>query len=114
MDVHFNRAITADAGKTMQPEASRVKQGGRTAAAFDGRLKKACADFEGLFLNMMIQTMRKSIPEGGVLGKSHQSELFDSMFFQEISTKLARERGLGIGDALYRQVRRRMIETGGK
>ena len=115
MDVRFNR-ITTESGKTGQPEPARLKGGGsrRTAAASDDRLKKACADFEGIFLNLMVQTMRKSIPDGGVFGKTHQSDMYDTLFLQEISTQLARERGLGIGDALYRQVRRQMIETAEK
>ncbi len=81
-------------------------------ASQDNRLEKACADFEGLFLNMMLQTMRKTIPEGGVFGKSHQSDMYDALFLQEVSTKLAKERGLGIGDALYRQVRRKIDMNG--
>jgi flagellar protein FlgJ len=105
--------MITESGKTGQVEPSRSKRGvsRRTAAVSDDRLKKACADFEGIFLNLMVQTMRKSIPEGGVFGKTHQSDMYDTLFLQEISIQLARERGLGIGDALYRQVRRQMIET---
>jgi flagellar protein FlgJ len=113
--------ISDIATRQTSPQTSRASSGpeaanrpGSLEGKTDARLKKACSDFEGIFLNLMVQTMKKTIPEGGVLGKSHQSEVFDSMFFQEISTKLARERGLGIGDALYRQVRRQMIEKEGK
>jgi|GEM_PF-1169456 peptidoglycan hydrolase FlgJ len=113
--------ISNTAARQTGPQTSRASSGpaaadrpGALQGKTDDRLKKACSDFEGLFLNMMVQTMKKTIPEGGVLGKSHQSEVFDSMFLQEISTKLAKERGLGIGDALYRQVRRQIMEKEGK
>jgi len=104
---------TIQIGSTSSQMAA-TKGSGSLGGQTDDRLKQACSDFEAIFLNLMVQTMKKTIPEGGVLGKSHQSEVYDAMFFQEISTQLARERGLGIGDAMYRQVRRQMIETEGK
>jgi len=112
MDLHLKTG-SVDSTKTMQHASSRLKKGvkSRTETASDSRLKKACADFEGIFLNLMLQTMRRSIPDDGVFGKTHQSDMYDTLFLQEISTQLARERGLGIGDALYREVRRRMNET---
>jgi flagellar protein FlgJ len=85
-----------------------VKSGGKRPPEGkpDERLKKACADFEGIFLNFMLQTMKKTLPGDAIFGKSHQREIYDTLFYQEISSKLARERGMGIGDALYRQLRR--------
>lgn len=71
----------------------------------DVRLKKACADFEGVLLNFMFQSMKKTVPGKGIFSGSHQKQMFESMFYQEISTKFARERGIGIGDALYRQLK---------
>jgi flagellar protein FlgJ len=68
------------------------------------KLKKACADFEGLLLNYMFEAMRKTVGEGGVFGKSFQKDMYESMFTQEVSTSLARGKGMGIGEALYRQV----------
>ena len=112
-----SQTISNDAPRQTGSTSSRLaaaKGSGSLGGQTDDRLKQACSDFEAIFLNLMVQTMKKTIPEGGVLGKSHQSEVYDDMFFQEISTQLARERGLGIGDAMYRQVRRRMIDTAGK
>ncbi len=116
MDYRF-QTVSNDATRQTYSTSSRLaaaKGSGSPGGQTDDRLKQACSDFEAIFLNLMVQTMKKTIPEGGVLGKSHQSEVYDAMFFQEISTQLARERGLGIGDAMYRQVRRQMIETAGK
>lgn len=81
---------------------------------FDARLKEACADFEGIFINFMLQTMKKTLPGDGVFGSSHQKEIYDTMFFQEISSKLARERSMGIGDAMYRQLRGKIYGQGEK
>lgn len=68
------------------------------------KLKKACADFEGILLNYMFEAMRKTVGEGGVFGKSHQKDMYESMFAQEVSATLARGKGVGLGEALYRQV----------
>ena len=76
------------------------------------RLKNACSDFEGIFINFMFQAMKKTLPGDGLLGRSHQKEMYDAMFFQEISTNLARDRGIGIGEALYRQIQRKNDSAG--
>ena len=56
----------------------------------DTKLKEACADFEGVLLNFMFQSMKKTIPGKGVFGGSHQTQMYESMFYQEISTKFAK------------------------
>ncbi len=71
----------------------------------DARLKKACSDFEGVLLNFMFQSMKKTVPGKGIFSGSQQKDMYESMFYQEISTKFARDRGIGIGDALYRQLK---------
>ncbi len=71
----------------------------------DARLKKACSDFEGVLLNFMFQSMKKTVPGKGIFSGSQQKDMYESMFYQEISTQFARDRGIGIGDALYRQLK---------
>ena len=77
----------------------------------DARLKKACADFEGILLNFMFQSMRKTIPGKGIFDSSHQKETYESMFYQEISAQFARDRGIGIADALYRQLKGKLDDS---
>ncbi|RJQ51082.1 MAG: hypothetical protein C4530_20620 [Desulfobacteraceae bacterium] len=100
-------------GRLLRPGASRGAEKALKGPD-DERLKKACADFEGILLNFMVQNMKKTLPEGGLFPKSHQSDVYESMFFQEISSKLARERGIGIGDALYRQASKQISADGKK
>ena len=71
----------------------------------DARLKKACSDFEGVLLNFMFQSMKKTVPGKGIFSGSQQKDMYESMFYQEISNKFASDRGIGIGDALYRQLK---------
>lgn len=72
-------------------------------SAEDRRLKKACADFEGILIQFMFQDMEHSVGDGGIFGKSFRKQMYDSMFIQKVSTTLAETRGLGLAKELYRQ-----------
>ncbi len=70
----------------------------------DDKLKKSCAEFEGVLLNYMFKSMKKTVGGSGVTGNSYQKEMYESIFFEEVAREVAREKGMGIGDALYRQL----------
>jgi Rod binding domain-containing protein len=101
MDI--TQLIKLPAPETLSPGKDSEASGSRLALK-DMKLKKACADFEGVLLNYLFEAMRKTVGEGGVFGKSFQKDMYESMFTQEVSTSLARGKGMGIGEALYRQV----------
>ncbi|MBW1960461.1 MAG: rod-binding protein [Deltaproteobacteria bacterium] len=71
----------------------------------DQKLKRACEDFEAILIQFMFKSMKKTIPGGSFFGNGYQQDIYESLFFQEIATKMARERGLGISEALYRQLK---------
>lgn len=64
-------------------------------------LKKAARQMEGLFVQMMLKSMRDATPQGGLLDSS-QSRMFTSMYDQQISQNIA-ERGLGLADTMVKQ-----------
>jgi flagellar protein FlgJ len=70
----------------------------------DTTLKEACADFESVLLNHMFQAMKKTVGDGGLFGGSFRKDMYESLFFERISQKIAETRGVGIGDSLYRQL----------
>ena len=67
-------------------------------------LKSAATQFEAMFVNMMMKSMRDATPadEGG-LNDSQQSKMFTSMMDQQTSQSIAK-RGLGLADVLIRQL----------
>lgn len=72
------------------------------------RLKDACKDFEAIFTGMMLKSMRSTVPEDSLFGKSNQKEIFQSMFDQEIANDIAHsDKSLGLGDALYQKLIRK-------
>ncbi|MGN6702269.1 MAG: flagellar assembly peptidoglycan hydrolase FlgJ [Burkholderiaceae bacterium] len=65
-------------------------------------LKATAKQFEGLFMNMVMKSMRDATPQDGVFD-SQQSRMFTSMLDQQISQSMA-ERGVGLADVLIRQL----------
>jgi len=73
----------------------------------DKALKEACQGFEAVFLNTMMKSMRSTIPEDGLLGKSQGMDIYTSMHDQYLSEKISRgENSTGIGEYLYRQLQK--------
>ena len=65
-------------------------------------LKSAAKQFEALFLNMMLKSMRDATPQEGPMD-SDQSRMFTSMLDQQLTQNMA-TRGVGLADALVRQL----------
>ena len=70
----------------------------------DEKLKKACMDFESVFIQKMFKAMRQTIPKSGLLGEGPGKDIFESLFDQELSKSLAQRDGLGLGKVLYHQM----------
>lgn len=67
-------------------------------------LKGAATQFEAMFINMMMKSMRDATPtdEGGI-SDSQSSKMFTSMLDQQMSQDMAK-RGVGLADMLIRQL----------
>jgi flagellar protein FlgJ len=65
-------------------------------------LKGAATQFEAMFINMMMKSMRDATPQDGMLD-NQQTKMFTSMLDQQMSQNLAK-RGMGLADVLVRQL----------
>jgi flagellar protein FlgJ len=65
-------------------------------------LKTAATQFEAMFINMMMKSMRDATPAEG-LTDNQQTKVFTSMLDQQLSQNLAK-RGVGLADVLTRQL----------
>lgn len=65
-------------------------------------IKGAAKQFEALFLNMMMKSMRDATPQNGPFD-NEQTKMFTSMLDQQLSQTLA-QRGVGLADVLTRQL----------
>jgi flagellar protein FlgJ len=70
------------------------------------KLKRACMDFESLFVYQMLKSMQQTVPKSGLLGEGPEKGIFESLFGQEWSKALAHQGGLGLGKMLYKQMLR--------
>jgi flagellar protein FlgJ len=65
-------------------------------------LKGAATQFESMFVNMMMKSMRDATPQDGPMD-SQETRTFTTMLDQQMSQKLAK-RGIGLADVLVRQL----------
>ena len=72
----------------------------------DEALKKVAQQFESLFLNMMMKSMRdaNAVFEKDSLFNSSESQFYRDMYDQQLSLTLAHNNGLGIAKMLYQQL----------
>ena len=67
-------------------------------------LKKACQEFEGMFIAQMWKEMRKTVQKGGLVGGGFGEEIFGSMLDQAYSEKASQRGALGLADLLEQQL----------
>jgi len=65
-------------------------------------IKETAKQFEVLFINMMMKSMRDATPDGGLFA-SHDRPIYTSMLDQQFSQNLA-QRGMGLSDMLVAQL----------
>lgn len=70
----------------------------------DAALQKVATQFEALFMQMMLKSMRESVPQDGMFD-SDATRTYMSMLDQQMSTSLAGKSGLGLADVLVKQLR---------
>ena len=68
------------------------------------KLRKACTDFEAVFISKMWEQMRATVPKEGYL-HSPQEDMYRSMFDRDFAEKMASDGGIGLGDMMYSQLK---------
>jgi len=94
----------------LQQQVNRLKNDLTPGQTGQQKLRKACTDFEAVFMSKMWEQMRATIPKGGML-HSPQEDMYRSMFDRDFSEKLANDGGIGLGDMLYKQLKDKIKNT---
>ena len=68
----------------------------------EAALKAAAKQFEAVFLNTLLKSMRDALPNSDPLA-SNESKMYRGMLDQEMATRLA-NKGIGIADMMVRQL----------
>ena len=72
----------------------------------DQALKAAAQQFESVFLNMMLTSMREATPQDGMFD-SEQTRMFTGMLDQQLAQSMA-SRGVGLADIMVKQLSTQM------
>jgi Rod binding domain-containing protein len=73
------------------------------------KLRKACQDFEAVFMNKMWQKMRATVPKAGYLHSRFEDQYL-SMFDHEMSKKFASAGGIGLADMMFSQLSEKLAQ----
>lgn len=97
----------AETGNLLLPEGAKtndvsVKENQR--AEKEAKLKKVCADFESIFIYNMLQKMRKTVPQSGLLTEMQGKDTYNTMIYQKVAEDMAKNGGLGLQKVLFEQI----------
>lgn len=70
----------------------------------DEALKKVAQQFEALFMNMLLKSMREATPKDGLFD-SQQTQFFTQMYDQQLAQQMS-TKGIGIADLMVQQLTR--------
>lgn len=69
-------------------------------------VRKAATQFEAMFMQMILKSMRDATPQGGLMGDSSQ-QMYTGMLDSQLAQKMA-GKGVGLADMLTKQLSRQM------
>ena len=76
------------------------------------KLKKACKDFESLFIGYMYKAMRQSVQKSDLMGENSMGEnIFSEMLDDQICKTCADQGGFGLWESLYAQMAREQLAS---
>ena len=70
----------------------------------DKELEEACKSFESYYVQRLFKEMRKTVPDGGMFEKSNARDIYTEMLDEEYSKVVSEGPGIGIAEALYKQL----------
>ena len=78
---------------------------GQAHADSAGALRETGQQFEAMFIQMMLKSMREAVPKSGLM-QSGAMDSYQELYDKELSTHLAKRGMLGIADMLTKQLAR--------
>ena len=71
----------------------------------EAKLREAANEFEAIFLQQMLKTMRKTSLESDFIKKSEGEKMFRSMLDEQYAILSAKSGRLGLGEMIFQQLR---------
>ena len=71
----------------------------------EAKLREAANEFEAIFIQQMLKTMRKTSLESDFIKKSEGEKIFRSMLDEQYAILSAKSGRLGLGEMIFQQLR---------
>ena len=99
----MNANAQADISGSLAASAQSLdKLRAQAGQAPDKALKAAAKQFESVFMNMMLKSMRDATPQDGMFD-SEQTKMFTGMMDQQLAQNMS-SRGIGLADIMVKQL----------
>jgi flagellar protein FlgJ len=73
-------------------------------SAASKELKKACQQFESIFINYLLQKMRETVSKNGFFEQGLSFDIVQSMHDQALAEELSKSGNLGLAEQIYSQM----------
>ncbi len=74
-------------------------------ACTSARLKKACTDFESIFINQMLKASDAGVSGDTGFLKGNDGKIIKSMFNEKLAGTMSSGGGIGLGEILFEQLK---------
>ena len=107
MGTEFPNSISNNLAN-VKPDYVDLAQKKATNPKFE-KLKKAAQNFEAIFITQILSNMRRSI-NSGLFGKGMSSDIYHSMFDENIAQAIASKNGFGLSDIIIKSLHKDIRE----
>jgi len=80
---------------------TQLKKGAREQSP--DAIKKVARQFESLFVQMILKSMRDTLPENELFGSKNE-KMYQDMYDKQLSLQISNGRGIGLANAIERQL----------
>ena len=87
-----------------QANAAKLQGDLKSSTSRNQSMREAAEEFESVFLTVMFESMFAGIKTDGPFGGGHGEKIFRSMLNEEYANSVAQSGGVGIADALFREM----------
>ena len=100
-------SLTAKSSAENNPETLQALQKGGKQCAADARkaeIRKVAVEFQSLFVEMMLKSMRETVNKDNLTGGGYGEEVYGSMLDREYATAISRRGNLGLAEMIEQQM----------
>lgn len=98
-----NMPVTKTQGSVAKPSVAE--------SAEQIKIRKAAKEFEGIFMDIVMKSMRSTVQGTDVFGSNEREKFFQTMLDSEYSKISSAKNGLGLADAIVKQFTQRQIAS---